>query len=145
MIAGYYFEIWHVLAKKISDLPINLRYIYKRVSPLAATLTEHLSATSFPAVPWSPIWRGGVLRGGGANRTSVLYHFLLTAVSTTSGLPNVQADPKCLNSINQFVPKHWYLYSHPSLWKPAAIPEVEISPGPPKLSQNEKSFWILSK
>ena len=44
----------------------------------AATLTEHLSASSFPAVPQGPIWRGGVSRGGGTNRTSVLYHFLLT-------------------------------------------------------------------
>ena len=44
----------------------------------AATLTEHLSASSFPAVPQGPIWRGGVSRGGGTNRISVLYHFLLT-------------------------------------------------------------------
>ena len=44
----------------------------------AATLTEHLSASSFPAVPQGPIWRVGVSRGGGTNRISVLYHFLLT-------------------------------------------------------------------
>ena len=44
----------------------------------AATPTEHLSASSFPAVPQGPIWRGGVSRGGGTIRISVLYHFLLT-------------------------------------------------------------------